>query len=119
MRALDRIAVVAASDIRHGDYQSNAAMMLAKAAKKNPRALAEEVLALIEPKLAGKAQCSLAGPGFINFKLEPSYFAEKVASILSDDRLGVPLTEIKSASWSTFPPQMSRSPCTSGTSARL
>ena len=37
---LDRVAVVAASDIRHGDYQSNAAMMLAKVAKKNPRALA-------------------------------------------------------------------------------
>ena len=58
---LERVAVVAASDIRHGDYQSNAAMMLAKVVKKNPRALAEEVLASLEPELAGKAVCSLAG----------------------------------------------------------
>ncbi|MBK1834264.1 arginine--tRNA ligase [Roseibacillus ishigakijimensis] len=88
---LARVAVVAASDIRHGDYQSNAAMMLAKAAKKNPRALAEEVLTHLEPALAGKAEVSLAGPGFINFKLAPAFFAEQVRVLFGDDRLGVPM----------------------------
>jgi len=66
--SLERVAVVAASDIRHGDYQSNAAMMLAKSAKKNPREFAQEVVDLMEPELVGKAVCSLAGPGFINFR---------------------------------------------------
>ena len=88
---LDRVAVVAASDLRHGDYQSNAAMMLAKIVKKNPRALAEEVLAELQEGLAGKAECSLAGPGFINFKLEPAFFAEHLRAVLGDERLGVPL----------------------------
>ena len=86
---LDRVAVVAASDIRHGDYQSNAAMMLAKVAKKNPRALAEEVLTLIESELTGKAECSLAGPGFINFKLDSVFFAQHLQQIYKDERLGV------------------------------
>ena len=88
---LDRVAVVAASDLRHGDYQSNAAMMLAKIVKKNPRALAEEVLAELQEGLAGKAECSLAGPGFINFKLEPAFFAAHLRAVLGDERLGVPL----------------------------
>ncbi|WP_411844904.1 arginine--tRNA ligase [Roseibacillus persicicus] len=87
---LDRVAVVAASDIRHGDYQSNAAMMLAKVAKKNPRALAEEVVADLETALAGKVVCSLAGPGFINFKFEPAFFAEHLKGVFKDERLGVP-----------------------------
>ena len=89
---LDRVAVVAASDIRHGDYQSNAAMMLAKPAKMNPRALAEEVLGYLESELAGKAVCSLAGPGFINFKLEPAFFAEHLIGVFQDGRMGVSLT---------------------------
>ncbi len=86
---LTRVAVVAASDLRHGDYQSNAAMMLAKAAKKNPRTLAEEAVANLESELAGKIVCSLAGPGFINFKLEPAFFAAHLNLILNDERLGV------------------------------
>lgn len=86
---LERVSVVAASDIRHGDYQSNAAMMLAKGVQKQPRVLAEEVLVKVEAELAGKAKCSLAGPGFINFKLEPSFFAEHLRKILNDERAGV------------------------------
>jgi arginyl-tRNA synthetase len=86
---LERVTVVPAGDLRHGDYQSNAAMMLAKAAKKNPRALAEEVVADLEKSLTGKAVCSLAGPGFINFQIEPAFFAEQAATMLADERLGV------------------------------
>ena len=42
--ALTRVGVGQAGDLRFGDYQSNAAMVLAKAAKQNPRALAEAVV---------------------------------------------------------------------------
>lgn len=86
---LERVSVVAASDLRHGDYQSNAAMMLAKSAKMNPRALAEKALQSLQSSLAGKAECSLAGPGFINFKLKADCFAEQLNEILEDERLGV------------------------------
>jgi len=41
---LDRVGVGQAADLRFGDYQSNAAMVLAKEAKQNPRALAEAVI---------------------------------------------------------------------------
>lgn len=87
---LERVSVVAASDIRHGDYQSNAAMMLAKSAKMNPRALAEQVLAHLQSELAGRVECSLAGPGFINFKLAPTFFAGHLQKVFQDERLGVP-----------------------------
>lgn len=87
---LERVSVVAASDIRHGDYQSNAAMMLAKSAKMNPRALAEQVLAHLQSELAGRVECSLAGPGFINFKLAPTFFAGHLQKVFQDKRLGVP-----------------------------
>lgn len=88
--SLERVAVSPSADIRHGDYQSNAAMMLAKPAKRNPRELAQEVVDLMAPQLVGRAVCSLAGPGFINFKLESPFFAETVAALLEDERLGVP-----------------------------
>ena len=40
---LEKVGVTQAADLRYGDYQSNAAMVLAKAVKQNPRSLAEAV----------------------------------------------------------------------------
>jgi len=40
--------VVPAADLRFGDYQSNAAMALAKQRKMNPRALAEQIIAALD-----------------------------------------------------------------------
>lgn len=78
-------------DLRFGDYQSNAAMVLAKQCKTNPRALAQQLVDTV-----GKDEmCSLeiAGPGFINFRISPDFYASTLLSILDDDRLGVNLTE--------------------------
>ena len=58
----------------HGDIASNIAMQLAKAAKRNPRELAQEVCdALLNHPEAQSilAAAEIAGPGFINFKLKP------------------------------------------------
>ncbi len=55
-----------------GDFSTNAAMVLAKSAGKNPRELAAEIL----PKLAELdfvADASIAGPGFINIKLKDDF----------------------------------------------
>ncbi|MGA0568825.1 arginine--tRNA ligase [Rathayibacter sp. KR2-224] len=69
--------VLARADIRlerpknreHGDWASNAAMRLAKPLGTNPRELAEEI-ALEAERLDGVASAEVAGPGFINFRLD-------------------------------------------------
>lgn len=80
--------VTAAADLRFGDYQSNAAMVLAKQRGKNPRALAEEIIGQLD--LEGLGTADIAGPGFINFRIFPEAFAARAKALLRDDRLGAP-----------------------------
>lgn len=81
-------AVTAAADLRFGDYQTNAAMVLAKQRKTNPRALAQEIIDRVE--LDGLASAEIAGPGFINFRILPEAYAARATALLRDERLGVP-----------------------------
>ena len=80
-----------ASDARFGDYQTNAALVLAKQRGENPRNVAEKILGrvdvgdLCEPP-------TVAGVGFINFTLRPEAVAKKAAELLQDERLGVTKT---------------------------
>ncbi|MBL9176627.1 MAG: arginine--tRNA ligase, partial [Verrucomicrobiaceae bacterium] len=84
--------VVIASDTRYGDYQSNAAMILAKQLKTNPRALAEQIkTALQVDDLCEKT--TVDGPGFLNFTLSPAALAQRLALITKDDHMGVPQVE--------------------------
>jgi arginyl-tRNA synthetase len=80
--------VVAAADLRFGDYQSNAAMAQAKQRKTNPRALAQQVIDALD--LADLGSADIAGPGFINFKVSPATFAARAQAQLADPKLGVP-----------------------------
>jgi arginyl-tRNA synthetase len=81
--------VVIASDTRYGDYQSNAAMVLAKQLKSNPRALAQQIVDKLDvTDLCEKT--SIDGPGFLNFTLSAAALAQRVAVIVSDDKVGVP-----------------------------
>ncbi|MDB5662529.1 MAG: argS, partial [Sphingomonas bacterium] len=82
---LDRrnIAVEPPRDPSHGDLATNAAMVLAKPAGTNPRALA----GLIAPRLAQLpeiASADMAGPGFINVRLTDAAWREELARILED-----------------------------------
>jgi arginyl-tRNA synthetase len=82
VRGLDRrgITVEPPRDASHGDLSTNAAMVLAKGAGTNPRALA----ALLMPKLeaiADVAEVSLAGPGFINLRLTDDCWRGELATI--------------------------------------
>jgi arginyl-tRNA synthetase len=82
-------AVVIASDTRFGDYQSNAAMTLAKQLKTNPRALAQQIVDhLAVDDLIEKV--TIDGPGFLNITLAPGALAQKLAFITQDDKAGVP-----------------------------
>lgn len=70
------------ADPRFGDYQANGVLAEAKRAKANPRALATALVEAlknsgeIDPALV---EISIAGPGFINFKLSPAFLAQWIA----------------------------------------
>lgn len=71
----------------HGDLATNAALALAKTAKKNPR----DVATLLKDKLAAHpetASVELAGPGFLNVKLAPSAFHAVLGEVLTTDAYG-------------------------------
>lgn len=65
--ALPFIDVAAAKDVRHGDYASNAAMILASQAKMNPRKVAEIIVSQLSGQEHFLEKTEIAGPGFINF----------------------------------------------------
>jgi arginyl-tRNA synthetase len=69
-------------DPSHGDLATNAAMVLAKAAGTNPRALAEKIATKLEA-LDEVASVSIAGPGFINMSLTPETWAAELRQIES------------------------------------
>jgi arginyl-tRNA synthetase len=77
-----------ATDPKFGDYQANGCMALAKAMGHNPRELAQEVAgaALLSP-MAGPPE--VAGPGFLNIRLDDSWIAASLADLLDDDALGL------------------------------
>ena len=70
-------------DIAHGDIATNAAMVLAKAARKKPREIADALLPRLEanPDVVDGA---VAGPGFINLKLTDSFWLERLRECLKD-----------------------------------
>ena len=70
------VAVEPPRDPSHGDLATNAAMVLAKPARANPRALAEPLAAKLSA-LPEVTAAEIAGPGFINLRLADSaWFGE-------------------------------------------
>ncbi|MBE0435192.1 MAG: arginine--tRNA ligase [Methylomicrobium sp.] len=72
-----------ARDAQHGDFATNIAMMLAKPAKSNPRALAEKIVAAL-PVDSAVARVEIAGPGFINFFIDPNAQYQIIQKIHDD-----------------------------------
>ena len=83
------VAVEPPRDAAHGDLATNAAMVLAKSAGMNPRALAEAIV----PKLAAipiVASAEIAGPGFVNITLGQDSWREELTNILAEgERYGL------------------------------
>ncbi|MEL7198965.1 MAG: arginine--tRNA ligase [Pseudomonadota bacterium] len=67
-------------DPSHGDLATNAAMVLAKQAKTNPRALAEQITAKLTAHPA-ITNAEIAGPGFINLRLDASVWLDELKAI--------------------------------------
>ncbi len=80
--------LVSTNNPKFGDYQANVAMSLAKPLKMNPRAIATQITENLnvtdfcEPP-------SIAGPGFINFKLKTEYLEQQLKAVHGSDRLGI------------------------------
>lgn len=79
---IKRFAVEPPRDASHGDLACNAAMVLAKTAGQNPRALAEKIAAEIN-KDTDVAKVDVAGPGFINIRLNDRFWQAHLAAILN------------------------------------
>ncbi|MCX7625420.1 MAG: arginine--tRNA ligase [Candidatus Sumerlaeaceae bacterium] len=88
--------VTPATNERFGDYQANVAMSLAKelssggTTRTTPREVAQKIAENLH--LGAMAEdISIAGPGFINVTLSPTFVAERLTQMASDERLLVPL----------------------------
>ena len=82
---LDRknVAVEPPRDPAHGDLATNAAMVLAKPAGTNPRALAERIAAKLGD-IPAVQSVEVAGPGFINLRLSPDAWRDELRTILRE-----------------------------------
>ncbi|PIE08792.1 MAG: arginine--tRNA ligase [Rhodobacterales bacterium] len=85
--AFGNVAVEPPRDPGHGDMATNAAMVLAKAARQKPRDIAESLAAKLvaDPRISA---ASVAGPGFINLRLAPGVWEDLVRGILADPGFG-------------------------------
>ena len=72
-----------------GQFQCNGALAAAKAAKENPQALADQVLAKLQGQ-SGLRDLSKAGPGFINLSVTDAFLAAHVAEQGASPALGLP-----------------------------
>ena len=75
------VAVEPPRDPSHGDIATNAAMVLAKPAKTNPRALAEQIVEHLnrEPDIEA---AEIAGPGFINLRIADRAVERRMVALL-------------------------------------
>ena len=76
-------AVERTRDATHGDFATNAAMQLAKAARRKPRELAQAIVAAL-PASDLVARTEIAGPGFINFFVSPSGYHRELERVLDE-----------------------------------
>ena len=80
---ISNVEVETPRDPTHGDLSSNAALVLAKAARMKPRDIAERLKGKLEgdPDIASVA---IAGPGFLNLTMKPAFWQRLVRTILDE-----------------------------------
>ena len=78
------LEVVPTKNREHGDWQTNVAMVLAKAAGAAPREVAGRIVAALEAAApAHVARLEIAGPGFINFFLAPTWLYDVLGAVIA------------------------------------
>ncbi len=73
-------------DPKMGDYSTNIAMRLAKTLHKKPVDIANELVEFLKKNLTDASDISVAGPGFINFKINESALSACINNILSEGK---------------------------------
>ncbi|MGZ9586753.1 arginine--tRNA ligase [Paenibacillus marinisediminis] len=68
-------------DKSHGDLATNVAMQLTRIAKRNPRQIAEAIIENMDQAAASIESAEIAGPGFINFRMNKSYLYDVVREV--------------------------------------
>ncbi len=69
-------------DPAHGEWATNLAMTLARPLQRKPRDIAQQLVERLDLASCGVARVEIAGPGFINFRLDPAHTARALATIL-------------------------------------
>jgi arginyl-tRNA synthetase len=80
-----------ATDSRFGDYQTNAALILAKQRGEKPRAIADKIIAHLDVAEISEPP-QVAGAGFVNFTLRADVVAQRATALLQNERLGIART---------------------------
>jgi arginyl-tRNA synthetase len=73
-------------DPAHGDWATNLAMTLARPLGRKPRDIAQDIAAQLDVAAAGVAAVEIAGPGFINFRMDPAAQAAPLKAIVAQGR---------------------------------
>ncbi len=71
-------------DPAHGDWATNLAMTLARPLKRKPADIAKELIAAMNLAGAGVAEATIAGPGFINFRIAAGSLASSLTKVLDE-----------------------------------
>jgi arginyl-tRNA synthetase len=80
----EKVMLEAPKDSKFGDLAVNIAMLLAKAVKRNPRALAEEIAKKLMSLNAEIVSAEVAGPGFINITFSPAFWHKTIELVLTE-----------------------------------
>jgi arginyl-tRNA synthetase len=76
-------------DPAHGEWATNLAMALARPLHRKPREIAQQLVDRLDVASCGVARVEIAGPGFINFRLDPAHTARGLAAVLeANERYG-------------------------------
>src|SRR5438067_1983618 len=80
--------ITPAQNARFGDYQANCAMSLAKELRQKPRDIAQKIVDALPPNHLLEPP-EIAGPGFINLRLNKEWLASQLHRMAVDERLAV------------------------------
>ena len=72
------------SDVTHGDFSTNAAMVSARAFHKAPKMIADAIIGAMQLEGTSFEKVEVAGPGFINFFLGRNWFSQDVLNVLNE-----------------------------------
>ncbi|MCH8157599.1 MAG: arginine--tRNA ligase [Nitrospinae bacterium] len=81
LSAVPEIVIEKPKEEKFGDFSTSISMMLAKSERKKPRDIAEILSAHLQNGEGQVARVEVAGPGFINLKMAPAFFLQRLVGV--------------------------------------